>query len=461
MNALDRLIESQTSRLYSPESEQSVIGGLLLSPDSADQIGALRPDHFFVESHRIILAEILRMIADGKPVDVVTVAESLDIRGLTEKTGGLAYLGELAMHTPSARNVGRYAKTVMAKALERQLLGAADVIRETVSGTGTTHDKLMAAQHAVMAITEASAPKAPRLMRDVLLPVVDTLERRAAGETGGLPTGFIDLDQKLTGGLKPGNLVIVAGRPGMGKTSLAVQAAFGAAEAGHTALVLSMEMSDAELTDRLISLAGNVALSSVLAGDMAGESGDRILYGVQRLRDLPLVIDDQGSLTLFDVATKARSVKRKYGLSLLVVDYLQLMQGDGDNRNQQIEQISRGLKGLAKELQIPVIALSQLSRKCEERTNKRPLPSDLRESGSLEQDADVILMVYRNEQYDENSPDKGTAEIGVAKNRQGQTGMVRLMFRGHTTSFADLAHGWQPAYREQQKPARKGRSNDY
>lgn len=456
MNAPDHF-----ARLFSPEAEQSVIGGLLLSPDSADQIGALRPDHFFNEAHRIILAEILRMIADGHPVDVVTVAELLDIQGLTDQTGGLAYLGEIVMHTPSARNVGRYAKTVMAKALERQLLGAADTIRETVSGTGSTHEKLMAAQHAVMAITESSAPKAPRLMREVLLPVVDTLERRAAGETGGLPTRFIDLDQKLTGGLKPGNLIIVAGRPGMGKTSLAVQVAFGAAESEQTALVLSMEMSDAELTDRLISLAGNVALSEVLAGNMAGESGDRILYGVQRLRDLPLVIDDQGSLTLFDVATKARSVKRKHGLSLLVVDYLQLMQGEGDNRNQQIEQISRGLKGLAKELQIPVIALSQLSRKCEERTNKRPLPSDLRESGSLEQDADVILMVYRDEQYDENSPDKGTAEIGVAKNRQGSTGMVRLMFKGHTTSFADLAHGWQPEYREEKKPARRGRSNDY
>ncbi len=456
MNAPDQL-----ARLFSPEAEQSVIGGLLLDANAADQIGALRPDHCFSEAHRAILAEILRMVAEGQPVDVVTVAEAIDAKGMTDLTGALAYLGDIVQHTPSARNVGRYAKTVMAKALERQLLGAADTIRATVSGSGSTHEKLMAAQHAVMSITEASATKSPRLMRDVLLPVVDTLERRAAGETGGLPTGFADLDFRLSGGLKPGNLVIVAGRPGMGKTSLAVQAAFGAAESGHTALVLSMEMSDSELSDRLISLAGNVALSEVLAGNMAGDAGDRILFGVQRLRDLPLVIDDQGSLTLFDVATKARSVKRKHGLSLLVVDYLQLMVGDGDNRNQQIEQISRGLKGLAKELQIPVIALSQLSRKCEERTNKRPLPSDLRESGSLEQDADVILMVYRDEQYNESSPDKGTAEIGIAKNRQGSTGTVRLMFRGSTTSFSDLAHGWQPEYREEKKAVRRGRTSDY
>lgn len=451
----------QFARLHSPESEQSVIGALLLSPESADQIGALRPEHCYNAAHRTILSEILRMIADGQPVDAVTVAESLETHGLTDETGGLAYLGELAMHTPSARNVGRYAKAVISKSLERQLLGAADVIRETVAGTGTTHDKLMTAQTAVMKITEAISPRLPRLIGEVMVSLTDTLERRACGDSGGLATGFVDLDGKLSGGMKPGNLIIVAGRPGMGKTSLAVQIAFNATEKKQPALVLSMEMSDAELTDRLVALAGSVPMAAVLAGDMAGDNGDRILYGVQRLRDLPLVIDDQGGLTLFDVATKARSVKRKHGLSLLVVDYLQLMQGDGDNRNQQIEQISRGLKSLAKELQIPVIALSQLSRKCEERTNKRPLPSDLRESGSLEQDADVILMVYRDEQYDENSADKGTAEIIVSKNRQGQTGMVRLAFRGHTTSFADLAHGWQPAYLEPVKLVRKGRSNDY
>lgn len=457
MNAID-----QFARLYSPEAEQSVIGGLLLDSCAADSLGGLRPEHFYTESHRIIFAEIMRMVAEGHPVDVVTVAESLEVRGLSEQTGGLAYLGDLAQHTPSARNVGRYAKTVISKSLERQLLGAADTIRETVSGTGPTHEKLMAAQHAVMAITEAATPKSPRLMRDVLVPVVDTLERRAAGERGGLPTGFADLDQTLTGGLKPGNLVIIAGRPGMGKTSLAVQMAYGTSIESNPALVLSMEMSDGELTDRLIALAGNVPLHEVLAGNMAGEAGERILFGVQRLRDLPLVIDDQGSLTLFDVSTKARSVKRKHGLSLLVVDYLQLMQGDGeDNRNQQIEQISRGLKGLAKELEIPVVALSQLNRSLEQRVNKRPLPSDLRDSGSLEQDADVILFVYRDEVYHADSPDKGTAEIIVAKNRQGKTGTVRLAFRGHTTSFADLAPGWTPAYREEKKPTRKGRLDDY
>lgn len=451
------------ARLYSPESEQAVIGGLLIDPNAVDRLGALRPEHCYDDAHRTILAEILMMVSDGRPVDAVTVAEALEARGVSEKTGGLAYLGELIQTTPSARNIGHYARTVAAKALERQLLGASETIREIVTtGSGTTTDKLMAAQHAVMAISEASASRAPRLMCDVLTPIVETLERRASGEKGGLPTGFADIDCKLSGGMKPGNLVIIAGRPGMGKTSLAVQAAFNAAISGAPALVLSMEMSDAELADRLIALAGNVQLSSVLAGDMEGDSGDRILCGVGRLRDLPLIIDDQGGLSLFDVATKARSVKRKHGLSLLVVDYLQLMVGDGDNRNQQIEQISRGLKGLAKELQIPVIALSQLSRKCEERTNKRPMPSDLRESGALEQDADVILMVYRDEQYNEDSPDKGTAEVIVAKNRQGNTGMVRLMFRGETTSFADLAHGWQPAARpEEYRTKRRGRPNEF
>ena len=217
-----------------------------------------------------------------------------------------------------------------------------------------------------------------------------------------------------------------------------------------------MEMPEQELADRLIAQSGSVFLSAVLAGDMEGDNGDRIMCAVSILENLPLVIDDQGGLTLFDVASKARSVKRKHGLGLLVLDYLQLMSGDGDNRNQQIEQITRGLKALAKELDIPIIALSQLSRKCEERTNKRPMSSDLRESGAIEQDADVILFVYRDEEYNPNSPDKGTAEIIISKNRQGQNGMVRMSYQGCFTRFNDLDPGWQPEYREEQKKPRRG-----
>lgn len=454
-------MSADLNRLHSPEAEASVIGALLLDPSAADQIGSLRPAHFFAEHNRLIMGEILAMIAAGKPVDAVTVAEEIHDAGLSERTGGLAYLGELVANTPSARSIGRYAGTVIGKALERQLLAASETIREAVAGVGSSSEKLAAAQAAVMSISEAVASRSPRVMREVLISAAEALEARSGGQVRCLPTGFVDLDRQLSGGLRPGNVVILAGRPAMGKTSLAVNVAYHVARDGGAALVLSMEMSEQELADRLIAQAGGVYLSDVLAGKMDGEPGDRIMAAVGMLQNLPLVIDDQGGLTLFDVASKARSVRRNHGLSLLVIDYLQLMSGDGDSRNQQLDAMTRGLKSLAKELDIPIIVLSQLSRKCEERTNRRPIPSDLRDSGAIEQDADVILFVYRDEIYNENSAEKGTAEILIAKNRQGATGMVRMAYQGCYTRFADLAPGWQPEAREEYKPMRRRGMNDY
>ena len=444
------------SRLHSLESEQSIIGALLIDPLAADRLGSLRPEHCYNESHRVILAEILRMVAAGKPVDVITVAEELSAHGHDEQTGGLAYLGELAANSAGSRNIGRYAETVTNKALERQLLGASETIRATVTGVGTTKEKLTAAQSAVMGITEAVASRQPKIMREILISAAETLTQRSSGNVRCLSSGFVDLDRQLSGGFRPGNLIVLAGRPAMGKTSLAVNIAYQVARHGSPSLFLSMEMPEQELADRLIAQSGSVFLSAVLAGDMEGDNGDRIMCAVSILENLPLVIDDQGGLTLFDVASKARSVKRKHGLGLLVLDYLQLMSGDGDNRNQQIEQITRGLKALAKELDIPIIALSQLSRKCEERTNKRPMLSDLRESGAIEQDADVILFVYRDEEYNPASADKGTAEIIISKNRQGQNGMVRMSYQGCFTRFNDLDPGWHPEQLVEQQRQRRG-----
>lgn len=448
--------ELDFTRLHSNESEQSVIGGLLLQdPEAIDRIGALRPAHFFTEAHRIIFSAILAMSAENQPIDVITVAERLDSAGQSEKSGGLAYLGQLAANTPSSKSIRRYADVVIGKAMERSLIFASDEIRSAAMGIGTTREKLNKAQSAVMAITESVEPRSPQTIRDVLTRSVGLLQKRGEGGESGLPTGFSDLDNRLTGGMRPGNLIIVAGRPAMGKTALAVDIAYRVAHERHPALILSMEMGDTELADRLIANAGRVALSAVLAGDMEGDNGDRIMTAVSKLHDLPLIIDEQGGLTMFDVASKARSVKRKHGLSLMVVDYLQLMSGDGDTRNSQIEQITRGMKSLAKELQIPIVLLSQLSRKCEERTNRRPIPSDLRESGAIEQDADVILMVYRDEVYSPDSPDKGTAELIVSKNRQGAIGTVRLAYIGDQTRFEQLSHGWQPA--EVERPMKKWR----
>lgn len=438
------------ARLHSPDSEQAVLGALL-SPGSnaVDRIGQLKPGHFFSEAHRVIFGEIVAMAAQAIAIDPVTVAERLDAAGLSEKTGGLAYLGELAMNTPSAANAGRYAQVVVDKALERELVSASDRIQAIAAGVGSTAEKLAAAQSAIMAITEAAEPKKPKLIRDVLIRAVAIIERRGNGSDNAMPTGFAELDAKLSGGFRRGNLVIIAGRPGMGKTALAAGIAINAASTNVSTLFISMEMGDTELADRLIAVAGRVPLEQILKGNMEDDVGDRILAGTARLHELPLVIDEQGGLTFFDIASKARSVKRQHGIGLLILDYLQLASGDGDTRNCQIEGITRGLKALAKELEIPIVCLSQLSRACEARPNKRPMLSDLRESGAIEQDADIVLMCYRDEYYNASSPDVGTAEIIVAKNRQGSTGTARLAYIAPQTRFATLDSTWRPAVVEQ------------
>lgn len=448
-------------RLHSIDAEQSVLGALLIPGECAiDRIGLLKPGHFFTEAHRLIFGEILAMVSRAIAIDPVTVAERLDTSGLSEKTGGLAYLGELAANTPSAANIGRYAQTVVDKAMERELVAASCRIQEIATGFGETKDKLTAAQSAIMAITETAEPRKPQLIRDVLLRAVAGIERRGDGQDTAMTTGFPALDAKLSGGFRRGNLIIVAGRPGMGKTAFAGCMSLHAALSGIPTLFLSMEMADTELADRMIAIAGRVPLDDILAGNMEGEAGERILAGTERLHELPLIIDEQGGLTLFDIVTKARSVRRQHGLGLIVIDYLQLASGDGNNRNSEIEVITRGLKTLAKELQIPVIALSQLSRKCEERTNRRPIPSDLRESGAIEQDADVIMFVYRDEEYNQNSPDAGTAEIIVAKNRQGSTGMARLAYIANQTRFASLGHDWRPSGVDQPFASKKRKGFD-
>lgn len=445
----------QEQQLFSIESEQSVIGSFLLNPErTIDRIGALKPHHFYHEANRLIFTELLAMAAANQPIDVITAAERLGDMGLDERTGGLVYLGDLASNTPSAANVGRYAEVVINKALERDLAAASDEIRSIVAGTGETRDKLQRAQAVVMGVTEASAPKQPKHIGEVLIRSVEEIERRGNGDDTRIPTGYIDLDDKLTGGMRPGNLVIIAGRPAMGKTALALNIAKNVAQGEEGVLVCSMEMSDLELADRMIAIAGHVDLQAVLHGDMSGENGERIMAGISKLHQLPLVIDEQGGMTLFDVATKARATKRKHGLGLLVIDYLQLMTGEGENRTQEIGSLTRGLKALAKELGVPIILLSQLSRKVEERTDKRPLMSDLRESGDIEQDADIIIFCYRDEYYRPDSPDKGIAEIIVGKNRQGETGRVGMTFIGSQTRFESCS-GWKPRV-EEPKKARGG-----
>lgn len=421
---------------HAVEAEQSLLGALLLDNDAVDRIGSILPEHFYRDDHRRIYRATVKLIQAGQAADVVSVWAALEASGEGEQAGSMAYLIDLANATPSAANCGQYARIVRERALERQLLAVSDEIGATVFDRARgVMDKLNHAQALVMSLTERAEPRESRLMRDVLVTVVEDMERRLAGDAVGIQTGLADLDQALSGGLQQGDLILVAGRPSMGKTSLGVQFAQHCALNGGVALVLSMEMSDNQIGSRMIASQGQVPLDAILHGRLQDDEADRVQAAIARLAEVGMVIDDQPALTVMEARAKARSCRRRHGLDLVVIDYLQLMQGDGDNRNSQLEEISRGLKALAKELRVPVVALSQLSRKCEDRTNKRPLMSDLRDSGALEQDADVILFVYRDEVYNEDSPDRGTAEILIRKNRQGPPGMVRLTYRGQFTRF--------------------------
>lgn len=443
---------------HSIDAEQCVIGALLQHSECIDRIGNLMPTHFYRAEHRKIYSTILAMVGKGKDIDPITVAEALTNDGQSEDTtGGLAYLGELVMNTPGVAGIASYARIVRERSIERQLLAANAEITDIVRSTGETQQKLHKAQSVIMAITEQAQPSQPQLIGELLLPFIDTLADRESGKGRGIPTGFADLDAKLR--IQPGDVVAIAGRPSMGKTSLALQIAANFAEDGRPTGVFSMEMSKSQLVDRAVSNLGKVSMDAVMSGRVIGEDGDRISAAIARLQHMPLVIDDQGGLTIHELAAKARTMVRKHKVGALMIDYLGLMASDIDNRVQAIGEISRGIKALAKELNLPILLLAQLSRKCEERTDKRPILSDLRDSGDIEQDIDAALFIYRSEYYQPDTQDKGIAEILIRKNRQGATGMVGLAFMGEYTRFENLSHAWQPAAASAPKPTR-GFRND-
>jgi replicative DNA helicase len=428
---------------HSIDAEHAVIGAILLRSGAIDEVGALKPGHFYAEAHREIFRLMQAMASKGRQIDVITLAEAIDDAGLAEITGGLAYLGQMASNTAGSSNVRRYAEIVINKATERELLAAAEAIREAVGSVGTTKDKLNQAQQLVMAIHESQQQKQPRLIGEALDDYVSTLERRHGGEIRGMSTGFADIDRVLSGGLQDGNLVIVAGRPSMGKSAFTSCVALHVARDGNPAAILSMEMTEIEQIDRVVATIGRVPLADVLDANLAGDSGDRILAAVGQMRDLPLVIDDESGLSAHQVMSKARQIKRKHGLRLLIVDALGLMDYDANKAVSELGAITKAMKGFAKEMGIPVILLCQLSRKCEERTDKRPIMSDLRDSGNIEQDADVVLMLYRDEYYNPDTLDKGIAEVLIRKNRQGKLGVVPLTFIGDQTRFESFAGEWR------------------
>jgi replicative DNA helicase len=426
------------------EYEQSLLGALLVDPGAFDRLDApMRPEHFSSEAHRKIFAAISGEIAAGRPFDVISIAHVLDESGQIQG-GGLDYLGEMA-NTAVPFSAARHAEIVREQAQLRALMAAANDIAECVKSQGmSTTEKMTQAQSLVAAACETAAVgEQPRLAREWATLAIETIQNRIDGVQDATATGFADLDRLLNGGLRAGNLAFVAARPGMGKTSFALQLAQNVAESGHAALFCSQEMGGQEVSMRQYAMLSGVSLEEIVSGRLSDADIDRLTPATARLYELPLFIDEQPALTFPDVARKARKVKReaaKLGkpLGMVVVDYLQLMAGGGENRNTEIEKISRAMKTLAKELGIPVVVLSQLNRELERRPNKRPILSDLRDSGSIEQDADMVLMLYRDETYDPDSPDRGTAEILVRKHRQGKTGDVRLAWRGETASFGNL-----------------------
>ena len=428
----------------SVEAEQSVLGGLMLDGQAFDRVAdKITPDDFYRKEHRLIYSAIAALVEAGSPADVVTVSEWLEKNNELQNTGGLAYLASIANNTPSAANIGAYANIVRERAILRNLIHTATRIAGSAySPEGrNAADILDFAERSIFDISEQGAHRrggfAP--LKSLLTKAVDRIDAlfRSDSATTGVPTGFKDLDD-MTSGLQAGDLVIVAGRPSMGKTSLAMNIAESAALGSKLPVaIFSMEMPGEQLAMRMMSSLGRINAHKVRTGKLEDDDWPRLTHAIGLLAEAPMFIDDTPALTPLELRTRARRLKREHGLGLIVVDYLQLMEApeSGENRATEISSITRSLKGLAKELSVPVIALSQLNRSLEQRPNKRPVMSDLRESGAIEQDADVIFFIYRDEVYNEDSQDKGTAEIIIGKQRNGPTGKVKLTFLGEYTRF--------------------------
>ncbi len=427
------------------QAEESLLGAMLLSRDAiASAVESCRTEDFYRPAHGHIFEAICSLYAQGEPADPVTVADELKRADLLEAAGGTGNLIGLQANTPAIANASRYARIVQEHALLRRLISVAGDIAEM--GYSLPEDVTAAMDRAeamVFEVAERRVTDSLKPLRELLAVSLDHLEAlyNRGDAITGVPTGFTDLDERLSG-LQPSALVIVGARPSMGKTSLALGlAAHAAIERRLPVLFFSLEMSHLELTQRLLCSEARVDSSRMRNGKLHESDWPKVVNAIGKLGEAPLFIDDNANLTVMEIRAKARRLKSREGLGLIVVDYLQLMSGHGPAENRQVEvsEISRGLKILARELAVPVVALSQLSRNLEARADKRPVLADLRESGSLEQDADVVLFIYRDEVYNKDSADKGAAEIIIAKHRNGPTGMTQLAFLDHFTRFANMA----------------------
>lgn len=439
------------------EAEQAILGGLLLNnsawDDVAERVGAR---DFYRKAHRQIFEVIAQLVEEENPCDLVTVSQALTQLGQLEGIGGMTYLSELARNTPSAANITAYAEIVRERSILRQLINVShDVADSAFKPEGRKSLEILdKAESAIFEIAEQQKKgSGPQDIKSVLKKTVDRIDELYKNKSAitGVTTGFDELD-KMTGGLQPSDMIVIAGRPSMGKTTFAMNLCENVAiKAGKPVLVFSMEMPADAIVMRMLSSLGRINQGAIRSGRLEQDDWPRITSAIQMLSEQKFFIDDTAALSPLEMRARARRVARECGgeIGLIMVDYLQLMQVPGaDNRVNEISEISRNLKGLAKEMNCPVIALSQLNRSLEQRPNKRPVMSDLRESGAIEQDADLIVFLYRDEVYNKDTPEKGIAEIIIGKHRNGPIGTVRLAFRGEFTRFDDLAPEYYQQYQD-------------
>jgi replicative DNA helicase len=434
------------------DAEASILGGILLRNEVLSNLDTLEPEDFYDPRHKVVFGAVRALESANKPIDVVTIEAELDKIGKLDAIGGMAFLGELALRVPTPDNVMHYAAIIQDKHSARRLmLAASEIADKGYDDLGDVRDYLDEAEGKIFEVTQRTEKSGPEPIKSLIKKVFGSLDERFSSPGGitGVPTGFNDLDN-MTAGLQPTELIILAARPAMGKTSFALSLAQNAAiSGGWPVLVFSLEMSSTQLAERLLCSEARVDSSALRRGQLQRQDMTNLTYAANTLSKAPILIDDTPALTIREVRARSRRFRSNRELfgdkkaGLIVVDYLQLMRGSTQNKNgsreQEISEISRGLKSLAKELNCPVLALSQLNRSLEQRQDKRPMLSDLRESGAIEQDADLIVFIYRDEVYNKESEAKGIAEIILGKNRHGSTGTVETRFEGRFTRFENLA----------------------
>ncbi|GMQ63000.1 replicative DNA helicase [Vallitalea sp. AN17-2] len=429
---------------YSLEAEQSVIGSMILDREAiATGSESLMPDDFYQPDLKVIFEAIIDLYNKNKAVDLVTLENKLKDEGVLDQIGGINYLSKLAVAVPTSAHIKNYAQIVKEKAVLRKLIKTSrEIIDESYDGKNKLEDVLTGAEEKIFNIMQDRRTEEFSSIKDLVVPTLNKIEtiHKNQGKVTGIPTGFIDLDYK-TAGLQPSDLILIAARPSMGKTAIALNMAQHAAIKENAATaIFSLEMSKEQLVNRLLCSEAMVDAQKVRTGDLEDEDWAKIASGSSVLSNAPIYIDDTPGITVSEMKAKCRKLKLEKGLDLILIDYLQLMSGNGktESRQQEISEISRSLKALAREMEAPVVALSQLSRACESRADHRPMLSDLRESGAIEQDADVVMFLYRDEYYNPESEAKNQGELIIAKQRNGPTGTIHLVWMGQYTKFASM-----------------------